>query len=361
MTSIPALPVAPIVAGLAAIGALALTLPLLSRKVEENLELFFLILGAAAVTVSGLWSWPLVLEALKAPVMIGALPLGIFQVVLGVGILIFYFNGPFCKAVLRLVGVLGPRVFIFALIALFGLLSSVISVILTACLLSEIIAGLPMAKADKVRLIVAACFAAGLGACLTPLGEPLSTILVSKLSGSPYQAGFFFPLRHLGGYLVPGVLGLAFLIAVKLGPTISVSGHEHPVEYAETLGTVILRAVKVFIFIAALVLLGEGFKPLIVWYFAGIPAGALFWLNSASAFLDNATLTAIEIGPSLALPQIVGIVMGLSIAGGMLIPGNIPNIVAAGRMKIRMKDWARVGIPIGLAVMAIYYVILFIF
>ena len=44
--------------------------------------------------------------------------------------------------------------------------------------------------------------------------------------------------------------------------------------------------------------------------------------------------TAIEIGPSLALPQIVGIVMGLSIAGGMLISGNIPNIVAAGRMKM---------------------------
>jgi len=30
-------------------------------------------------------------------------------------------------------------------------------------------------------------------------------------------------------------------------------------------------------------------------------------------------------------------------------------------MKIRMKEWARVGVPVGLAVMAVYYVVLFVF
>jgi len=361
MTPIPSHPVPSVVAGLAAIAALALVLPLLSRRVEERLEPFFLVLGAAAVTVSGLWSGPLVAEALKAPVTIGGLPVGIFQVVLVVGVAIHYFNRAFCAAVLRLVRILGPHAFVFALVAFFGLLSSVISVILAACLLSEIVAGLPMAKRDRVSLIVAACFAAGLGACLSPLGEPLSTILVSKLAGPPHYAGFFFPLRALGRYLVPGVLGLAALTAAKLGPRIDVHGREHVVEYAETLGSVFARAVKVFVFVAALILLGEGFRPLITWYFGGVPAGVLYWVNSVSAVLDNATLTAIEIGPALALPQIVAIVMGLSIAGGMLIPGNIPNIVAAGRMKIRMKEWARVGIPAGLALMAIYFVILFVF
>jgi len=361
MASIPPAPVPAIVAGLAAIAVLAFVLPLAWRKVEENLEPFFLILGAAAVTVSGLWSGALVLEALKAPVIIGRLPVGIFQVVLVVGLLIHYFNRPFLKAVLKLVHTLGPRVFVFALIALFGLFASLMSVILVAVLLSEIIAGLPMARADKIRLVVTACLAAGLGACLTPLGEPLSTILVARLAGPPHYAGFFFPLRHLGIYIVPGVFGLAFLGAAKLGPRIAVHGQEHVVEYRETVAGVGLRAVRVFVFIAALVLLGEGFRPLVVWYFMGIPAGALFWLNSVSAVLDNATLTAIEIGPAMALGQIVAIVMGLSIAGGMLIPGNIPNIVAAGRMKISMKDWARVGVPAGLAVMAVYYVVLFIF
>lgn len=360
MMPIPPDPVAATVLGLSAIAGLALVLPFLSKTIEENLEPFFLVLGAAAVTVSGLWSPSLIVEALKAPVMIGALPVGIFQVVLVVGLLIHYFNRPFCRAVLSLVRTLGPRVFVFALVAVFGLLSSVMSVILAACLLSEIIAGLPMAKADKVRLIVVACFAAGLGACLTPLGEPLSTILVAKLAGAPYHAGFFFPFRQFGLYLIPGVFAFALAAAIKLGPKISMKHDEHVVEYPESLLAVVVRAVKVFAFIAGLVLLGEGFRPLIVWYFTRISPGALYWLNTVSAVLDNATLTAIEVGPAMTLPQITGIVMGLSIAGGMLIPGNIPNIVAAGRMKIGMKAWARVGVPIGLAAMAVYFIVLYI-
>jgi len=80
----------------------------------------------------------------------------------------------------------------------------------------------------------------------------------------------------------------------------------------------------------------------------------------SSAVLDNATLRAIEIGPAMALPQIIGIIMGLSISGGMLIPGNIPNIVTAGRLKISMKEWAVVGLPIGLILLGAYFVILYV-
>ena len=360
MLPIPPVPIAATVAGLAAIAGLALVLPFFSKAVERNLEAFFLVLGGASVTVSGLWSPSLIGEALKAPVMIGALPVGIFQVVLAVGLLIHYFNRAFCRAVLSLVRISGPRMFVFALVAGFGLLSSVMSVILAACLLSEIIAGLPMAKADKVRLIVAACFAAALGACLTPLGEPMSTILVAKLAGAPYHAGFFFPFRRFSLYLIPGVFAFALGAAVKLGPKISTNREEHVVEYPESLLAVGVRAVKVFAFVAGLVLLGEGFRPLVVWYLTRVSPGGLYWLNMVSAVLDNATLTAIEVGPAMTLPQITGIVMGLSIAGGMLIPGNIPNIVAAGRMKIGMKAWARIGVPVGLAAMAVYFIVLFI-
>jgi predicted cation transporter len=42
----------------------------------------------------------------------------------------------------------------------------------------------------------------------------------------------------------------------------------------------------------------------------------------------------------------------------MLIPGNIPNIVAAGRLKINMKEWAVTGVPIGLAIMIIYFAVM---
>jgi len=48
----------------------------------------------------------------------------------------------------------------------------------------------------------------------------------------------------------------------------------------------------------------------------------LFWLNSISAVVDNATLTAAEIGPSLSVAQQRAMLMGLLISGGMLIPGT---------------------------------------
>ena len=56
--------------------------------------------------------------------------------------------------------------------------------------------------------------------------------------------------------------------------------------------------------------------------------------------------------------QIVAALMGLLIAGGMLVPGNIPNIIAAGKLKIESREWARVGVPVGMAMMLVMFVIL---
>ena len=122
-----------------------------------------------------------------------------------------------------------------------------------------------------------------------------------------------------------------------------------------------MRAVKVFGFVSALVLLGTGLQPLIEWFLIKVPALALYWINMISAVLDNATLTAIEINAQMVLPKIIAVVMGLLIAGGMLIPGNIPNIVAAGRLKISMKEWAKSGIPIGIVMLTVFFVILLVF
>jgi predicted cation transporter len=358
MEIVPNEPVLYMVIGLSVVVLAVLVLPFRVKKIEQNLEPFFLVMGVIAVTISGLWNWELAKEALKAPVMIGAIPVGIFQVVLIFGLLVHYFNKAFCEGIMSLANKLGPTTFIALLIIALGLISSVVSVIVTACILSEIIAALPFKRSDKIKIVVVTCFAMGLGAGLTPLGEPLSTILVQKLAGPPYSAGFLFPLQTLGIYIIPGVIALALFGALRIGRRASLKAEEIESEYNETLRTVIMRAVKVYIFVAALILLGEGLKPLIVWYFTKIPAWALFWINSLSAILDNATLTAVEIGPTMAMPQIISAVMALLIAGGMLIPGNIPNIVAAGRLKINMKEWAIIGVPIGLALMIIYFVAL---
>jgi predicted cation transporter len=116
--------------------------------------------------------------------------------------------------------------------------------------------------------------------------------------------------------MISGVLALALLGALWIGPQMSPFARGAHAHDPETPKTVVLRALKVYTFIAALVLIGEGFRPLMIWYISKIPSWLLYWVNMSSAVLDNATLTAIEIGPALALSQIVAIVMGLAISGG---------------------------------------------
>jgi predicted cation transporter len=380
---IAAVPTAPVLGwaiGLIIIALLVLILPFRVKWCEHNLELFFLIMGILAVSVSALfghnlWNGTLIIEALKAPVMIGSLPVGIFQVVLIFGLLIHFFNRPFYRAVNAVVKKISARFFIFALIVILGIISSVISVIVSAVILSEIVAALPLTRNDRIKTVVCACFAIGLGAVLTPLGEPMSTILIQKLSGPPYYAGFSWAIAHFAVYVIPACFALGIFGALwigKNGDTKNVT--ENPggktaavlpsadgrelTGYSETLRSVIMRAVKVFGFVAALVLLGAGLQPLIEWFLIKVPALALYWINMISAVLDNATLTAIEINSQMALPKITAVVVGLLVAGGMLIPGNIPNIVAAGRLKISMREWAKLGIPIGMVLLVVLFVIL---
>jgi len=42
----------------------------------------------------------------------------------------------------------------------------------------------------------------------------------------------------------------------------------------------------------------------------------------------------------------------------MLIPGNIPNIVAAAALRIGATSWATIGIPMGLVLLGIYFALL---
>jgi predicted cation transporter len=244
-------------------------------------------------------------------------------------------------------------VIVFSGIVILGLLSSVISAIIAALLLVELITVLPLHRHAEVNLTIIACFAIGLGAALTPLGEPLSTIVVSKLSGAPYHADFYYLFKLLAAYVFPavvalGVVGIFFVRQIAEDTEESLAAEEEE----EKLGEVFVRAGKVYIFVMALIFLGAGFKPLIDTYLLKLPSQILFWVNMVSAILDNATLAAAEIGPSLSVAQIKSALLGLLISGGMLIPGNIPNIIAAHALHITSTEWARLGVPLGLIIMA---------
>jgi predicted cation transporter len=342
------------------------------RAVERNLEIFLFVCGVLALTFSGFipipgvdtgWSREILTEALTTPLNIASIygiPIGIVQIVLIAGIVMYVWYRQIELGISTMVKKFSVPSIVFGLIVILGLISSVISAILASILLVEILCALPLERDSKIDITVVACFAIGMGAALTPLGEPLSTIVISKLSGAPYYAGFDFLLQLLGIYIIPAVIVLGIIGVLLFKRAGAGTGFAECHLQRETLRQVVIRAGKVYLFIMALVFLGEGFKPLILDFVIQIPAEILYWVNMVSAVLDNATLAAAEISPVLSVQQIKSALMGLIIAGGMLIPGNIPNIIAAGKMEITSKEWARRGVPLGLVLMVCFFGILFI-
>ncbi|AKB53088.1 DUF1646 family protein [Methanosarcina barkeri] len=360
-----------ILAGFLVIFIAVLFGPFKIRVIEENLEVFLFICGIGAMTISGFvtipgtetgWRMEIIEEALTSPLNalnIGGIPIGIFQIVLVVGLIIYKWHEPIQNAIRKVAAALSLKVMAFVLIVVLGLFSSVMSAILAAIILVEVVNALPISRKSKIDLTVIACFSIGLGAALTPLGEPLSTIAISKLSGAPYHADFYFLFNMLSKYIISGIFVLGIIGMFFLGK-VDMNVQTKAEDYSETLKDVIMRAVKVYLFIMALTFLGDGFKPIIVEYFIKIPSMVLYWVNMVSAILDNATLAAAEIGPAMSELQIKSILMGLLVSGGMLIPGNIPNIISAGKLGITSKEWARLGLPMGLIIMAIYFVVVFV-
>ena len=336
---------------LSAIVLAALFVPFLFKKVEEELELFLFICGAAAVTVSGLWSGHLITEALKEPLLISI-------AVLVLGFLFKRFGGRLHFWLHRAEEKTGPKWFLFLLVLILAITSSLITAIIAALIGAEVIKGLRLSEKQMVRLTVYLCFAIGLGAVLTPVGEPLSTIVVARLRAEPYQAGFFFLLQLLGLWILPGLFFFAAL-ASTLGQTPLTDGTR--ATSADTNAEVLGRAGKVYLFVAALILLGEGLKPLAQRTIGQLSRAALYWINTLSAVLDNATLASIEIQPTLPQDTLVFLLVSLVVAGGLLIPGNIPNIICASKLEIKSRLWARTALPIGLGLMAAYFATLLLF
>ena len=327
--------------------------PFVNRTIEGNLELFLFVMGAMSATVSSAWSRDLIYEGLSAPI-------SITLAVLGAGLLFHYLRSTIERGMRRVLISVPLPALVSGGIIILGLLSSVISAIIAALLLVEFITVLPLHRRAEVNLTIVACFAIGLGAALTPLGEPLATIVVSKLSGAPYHAGFYYLFGLLGLYIVPGVVAIGaggILLVRQIADDTQEGLAAEPHE--EKLPDVFTRSVKVYVFVMALIFLGAGFKPLIDMYVTKISSQALFWVNMVSAVLDNATLAAAEIGPSLNESQTKSALLGLLIAGGMLIPGNIPNIIAAHALHIKSAEWARLGVPLGLIIMTATAVLLF--
>ncbi len=349
-----------VIPGLIIVLILVLVLPFVFKRVEENLEAFLFVMGIAASSISGIMSIDLILKAVEEPWMIAV-------AVLAAGAIFFVLKDKFAIFMGHLFEKVPVAVVVFFVIFLLGLLSSVITAIVASIILVEIIYLLPLQRQQKIVVCVIACFSIGLGATLTPLGEPLATIAISKLGKD-----FFYLIDLLGKYVISAVLFFALLGGVYA--SIAMKGTQSQTEVAaaadeavqeeetveeESWRTIIVRALKIYLFVMALTFLGEGFEPLINEYILGLSPNLLYWVNMVSAILDNATLTAAEISRQMDSLTVEAILMGLLISGGMLIPGNIPNIISASKLRITSTEWAKLGVPLGLIVMAVFYFVLF--
>lgn len=346
--------------GLTIILLLVLLLPF-TKLVERNLEVFLFIMGVLSVLVSQVMHWELIKEALLHPI-------NITIAVLVAGLLFRWFKGPIEKGILGMSNAIPYRLFIALLVIVLGLLSSLITAIVAAVILVSIISVLRLDRQSEIRLVILACYAIGMGAVITPIGEPLSTIVVGSLNES-----FFYLLELVGIYVIPGVIVFGILAAWMINPKdksaknanngnseIQVETSDESLSGKESYAEIIVRSLKIYIFVMALTFLGAGFQPFIERFLLDLSPLALYWINIISAVLDNATLAAAEISPAMSEPTIKAILLGLIISGGMLIPGNIPNIIAAGKLKITSLQYARFAFPVGLIAMVVYFIVILI-
>lgn len=324
-------------------------LPIVSKKVESNLEFFLFAVGVSACITSGSVSKELIFNIIQNKFM--------YTIALAVligGLLFKALSTHIKEALAHILKYIPLKVFVFLLIVIIGLLSSVITAIIAALLLVEIVSILPISRKNKINIDIVACFSIGVGAVLTPIGEPLSTMVVSKL-----HVDFWYLLEQYGVYIIPAILILGIIGAFYGIQEKNETDNDEEIVIEETNKEIVIRALKIILFIIALELLGEGFKPIIDTYVINLHTGYLYWFNMSSAVLDNATLAAAEISAKMSQTQVKAVLMGLLISGGMMIPGNIPNIISAGKLKINSKEWMKLGIPLGMVIMLIYYVILF--
>ena len=326
--------------------------PLVSKWVENHLEIFLLLVGAAAVTISGGWSKEFVYQTLNAPVNVAF-------IVLVVSIIFNYYSRYIFRVLFILFRYFEPKYSFAILVFLLGMTSSVFSVTVAALILAEVLQVVNLERSQTVRVTVYACYAIGLGAVLLPLAEPLGLVIYNELAAGPHQADFFFMLQHFFWWIMPAILLLALAAGYTLRD-VNTQVQLHIREDKEDTRSMLRRTWHVYLFVAALHLISTGLRPFAQSTIAHLSGKILFWANSVSVIIDNATLAAIEVTPEVTLNNLMYMVIGLAAFGSMLVQGNLPNIVAAEKLGIKSREWARVAVPAGLVLMGGYFVALWI-
>ena len=150
-----------------------------------------------------------------------------------------------------------------------------------------------MDRQSEIAAVVLACFAIGLGAALTPIRRAATRTIAIAAHQSRLLVSDSQPRPH--GHLRDSDRRSAISLSLPAKHGHSLHADRHKDGWSGSA----IRAGKVYLFVAGLVGLSWGLRPLVDRYISEMPQWALFWINSISAIVDNAaTLTAAEIGPS---------------------------------------------------------------
>ncbi|MUK87793.1 DUF1646 domain-containing protein [Ornithinibacillus sp. L9] len=330
--------------GLIVILLLVLFLPFFVKPIERNLEAFLFVMGIIAAIISGILDSTLWMRAIKNPI-------NITLVVLVASLFFKWLRQPIQRAMLKAIRYVDMNVFLTLMIVSLGVLSSVITAIVAAIVLVFLISMLRIDRKTQIRAVILSCYSIGFGSVLTPVGEPLATITTSKL-----DQDFFFLFHLIGLEVIVGVLaiGICALFILRPKQTERVEGGNDSESYIH----IFTRSMRIYLFVMGLTLLGSSYQTLVDRYLLDLNTSIIYWINIASAVLDNATLAAAEISPAMPVETIRFILLSLIISGGMLIPGNIPNIIAANKLGITSREWAKYGLPLGIVMMSLVFVYL---
>ena len=327
-----------------------LFMPLTVRWVESHLEIFLLVVGLTAVTVSGKWSFELIRKTLASPVHVSF-------IVVVVSVIFNNYSRYIFRVLFAFFRALEPCYSFALLILLLGMTSSLVSVTVSALILAEVLKVVNLERDSSIQITVFACYAIGLGAVLTPLADPMGLVINNALATGPHHADFFFLLRHFFVWITPAVCVLAVAagyVTRHAGTTLQMHIREDKEGYA----SILRRTLHIYMFVAALTLISTGLRPLAQSTITHLGGKVLFWANAVSVIIDNATLAAIEIGPTISTTNLIYMVIGLAAFGSMLVQGNLPNIVAAEKLGIKSREWARIAVPAGLALTGGYFIAL---
>jgi predicted cation transporter len=321
--------------------ATALLGPIFIPPIERNLEVFFLLIGVLTACLMGQFNMAVVKGALREP-------LSFTLAVLVFGAAFKLLRGSMDQLLTRLSAAVDPRRICLGLTIVLGFSAALTTPVVSALIFVEAISLLRLGRQAEIAATVLACFAIGIGAGVTPLGMPGIAVVLRSL-----HADFWYLTRLLGPFVAAGVV-LTAIPSLFLPLNSAEPLHATAREEAWRL-VLFIRPSKVYVFIAGLVALSDALRPAVDRFVPRIPSGLLFWLSTVSAVVNNSTLAVVEIGPTLSVDQQRAALLGLLISGGMLISGNIANIVAASRLGITSREWASVGLRVGIVMLLLCF------